>query len=150
MIFSLPVSVMTGEPDCQNTWLPFPFTVMLLQDPNNVMTFAFPRTSTAFPLQVKVRVWSLSVMRIVPELGGGCVGNCGTVGVGSIGVEGSVGVKSTMTVGDGVNVKAGVTVVDKSQAGPAIKPVATSGPFTPTWTVPTVSAPESITLNSPL
>jgi hypothetical protein len=89
-------------------------------------------------------------MRIVPELGGGCVGICGAVGVGSIGVEGSVGVRSTMTVDVGVNVKAGVTVVDKSQVGPEINPVATSGPFTPTCTVPTVSWPESNTLNSPL
>src|SRR5687768_4701486 len=56
MIFSLPVFVMIGEPDCQYIWLPLPLTVILLQDTNKVMTFAFPRTSTALPLQVKVKV----------------------------------------------------------------------------------------------
>jgi hypothetical protein len=56
MILSLPLFKMTGEPDCQNTRLPLPVTVMLLQEPNRVTVFACPLTITALPLHVKVKV----------------------------------------------------------------------------------------------
>ena len=56
IIFSFPVSVMIGEPDCQYTVFPLPRTVMLLQAPSKVTKLAFPLMTTAFPLQVKVRV----------------------------------------------------------------------------------------------
>lgn len=56
IVLLLPVLVMVGEPDCQYTWLLLPRTVMLLQEPSKVTVFEFPLTTTALPLQVKVRV----------------------------------------------------------------------------------------------
>ena len=55
-ILSLPLFVMTGEPDSQNTRFPLPVTVMLLQEPKRVTVFACPLISTASLLQVKVKV----------------------------------------------------------------------------------------------
>jgi hypothetical protein len=48
-----------------------------------------------------------------------------------------------------VSVVIGVTVAEL-HAGPVISPIATSGPFTPTRTVPGIRVPESTMLNSPL
>lgn len=56
MRLSFPLSVMKGEPDSQNTRLPLPITVILLQEPSRVIVFACPRISAAAPLQVKVKV----------------------------------------------------------------------------------------------
>src|SRR5687767_4468463 len=56
MILLFPLSVMIGEPNCQNTWFPLPVTVMLLQEPSRVTVFACPLISASLPLQVKVKV----------------------------------------------------------------------------------------------
>src|SRR5688572_10865920 len=105
---------------------------MLLHEPNRVITFAFPRTSTALPLQVKVSVWSLSVIRIVPALaGGGC--RVGGTSVSDNEVGDAMPSKDVVTVGVTVlgvivSVAIGVTVAEL-HAGPVISPIATSGPF---------------------
>src|SRR5688572_898499 len=92
-------------------------------------------------------------MRMVPELAGGGW----TVGGGAVSVNGKAvgeaGV-STVVTGEelGVMVSAklvAVAVVVKAQTGPIISPIAISGPFTPTRTLPGISSPESTTLNSP-
>jgi len=71
----------------------------------------------------------------MPELaGGGWIIGTITVGVNAVGDCATSRV--AVTVGGIVTV--GVPVVNKSQAGPAIDPLATSGPFAPTGTVPLV------------
>src|SRR5918994_957163 len=132
MILSIPLFVMTGEPDCQNTWFPFPVTVILLQEPSKVTVFACPRISAALPLQVKVKVWSLPVTTIGSVLtGGGCtmggiaVGGA-TVGNGSVGMGVAISAGGSVFVGAGVGVSARVAVsVDVGTAVSGGSPVET-------------------------
>jgi hypothetical protein len=115
MILSLPLFVIRGEPDSQNTRFPFPVTVMLLQDPSSVTVFVCPRISAALPWQVKVKVWSLPVTTMVSVLAG--VGwLIGGITVGGTAVGNGIGVsEGNGFVSPGVGVIAGGSVSVASQ-----------------------------------
>ena len=116
MILSVPRSVITGEPDCQNTRFPLPVTVILLQEPSRVTVLTWPRMATALPLQVKVRVSPFPVTTIGTVLTGEGV-TLGGIAVGGAIVGDGTGVsEGNGSVGTGVAVSAGsgVDVVDGS------------------------------------
>ena len=59
-----------------------------------------------------------------------------------LGVIEGVGVGTTLPVGVGVG-------EGGTQMGPAVRPIPTSGPFTPTWVVPMAQWPSSVTVKTP-
>ena len=155
----LPVFV-TEVADWIETQLLLPRIVTAPQLPNKVMVLLLPLIVAEFPLQVNVRVWSLSLTTMGPPPGGGGGGTGVEVGGACVVVGSGVGVKVGVTVGDtvavaegvavGVTLPVGVSVGEGgSQIGPAVVPKPISGPFTATCVVPTAQWPFTVTVKTP-
>lgn len=158
------------------TRLLLPRIVTAPQLPNKVMVLLLPLIVTEFPLQVNVwvRSFSFTTMGLPPPGGGGgsvggggCVGGGTGVAVGSgvvvkvgVTVAGTVAVAELVAVGVRIGVTEGVAVgvtlpvgigvgEGGTQIGPAVTPMPTSGPFTPTCVVPIAQCPFTATVKTP-